>query len=231
MTTDPDRARDLRRRRMHERQAGIFGLLLAGLAVAGIGSAAVFSGAVDLPFLARDFSTASPTPGVGSIVPCPPTGALPVAVGEVTVNVYNGSNASGLAGSTATALTERGFAVATVANATLRLGDAARLSFGASGVAAAYTLAAHLEDPVMVLDERQDATVDLIVGERFNDLVPADEVTLDPALELVGAAGCRPIDEVVPAPAPSVASSSEPGAEDVPADEEPVEGEVVVEGE
>ena len=216
---------------MHERQAGIFGLLLAGLAVAGIGSAAVFTGAVDLPFLARDFSTATPTPGVGSVVPCPPAGALPVAVGEVAVNVYNGSNASGLASSTGTLLTERGFAVVTVANATLRLGDAARLSFGASGVAAAYTLAAHLDDPVMVLDERQDATVDLIVGERFNDLRPVEEVVLDPAQELVGAVGCRPVEEVVPAPAPSVATSSEPGAEDVPADEEPVEGEVVVEGE
>jgi len=227
---DPDRARDLRRRRMHERQAGIFGLLLAGLAVAGIGSAAVYSGAVDLPFLARDFTTATPTQGVGSIVPCPPSGALPVAAGEVTVNVYNGSTAGGLANSTATQLGERGFVVGEVTNATLRLGDASRLSFGVSGVAAAYTVAAHLEKPVMVLDDRQDATVDLIVGERFNSLLEPDEVLLDPAAELVGVLGCRPVDEVAPVPAPSVEPTSDPAAEDGAGEDAPVEGEVVVEG-
>jgi hypothetical protein len=49
VTTDPDRARTLRRRHMHERQAVIFGVLLAGLALAGLGAAAVYTGTLAVP--------------------------------------------------------------------------------------------------------------------------------------------------------------------------------------
>lgn len=214
MSTDPDRARTLRRRHMHERQAGIFGLLLAGLAVAGIGSAAVFSGAVEVPFLAREFSTPTPTIDAASIFPCPPEGALPVAYDQIPLNVYNGSSVSGLANRTTDELTTRGFVVAATGNSVQgKYGGGARVSFGAAGVAAAYTLAAHLEDPVLQLDDRQDGSVDLVIGQRFNGLLDADQVTLDPAVVLVGAPTCTPLADVTPAAAPTATTTPEPAAE------------------
>ena len=51
--TDPDRARALRRRHVHERQAVIFGILLAILAVAGVSAAAIYTGNLNVPFFAR----------------------------------------------------------------------------------------------------------------------------------------------------------------------------------
>ena len=35
---------------MHERQAVVFGLLIAALAVVGLGALAVYTGAIDAPF-------------------------------------------------------------------------------------------------------------------------------------------------------------------------------------
>jgi len=45
---------------MHERQAVIFGVLLAALALAGLGAAAMFTGSLNLPVFAREFA-AEPT--------------------------------------------------------------------------------------------------------------------------------------------------------------------------
>ena len=79
--TDPDRARALRRRHVHERQAVIFGILLAILAVAGVSAAAIYTGNLSVPFFARGFSS-KPTPSVTfQPAPCPPQGALPGVTG------------------------------------------------------------------------------------------------------------------------------------------------------
>ncbi len=202
--TDVDRARALRRRHVHERQAVIFGVLLAGLAVAGLGATAVFTGSVDLPFIARGFSTPPPEPEPEAGY-CPPAGALPVAYGQVTVNVLNGTSQAGLAGATASGLTERGFAVASSTNAEDPYSGAARISFGLTNAAAAFTLAAHLEEVDMVPAAREDGVIDLTLGADYIALKPVEQVLLDPALPLVGAEGCRPLDEATPAgetPAP-----------------------------
>ena len=112
MSLDPDRPRVLRRRHMHERQAVVFGVLLAGLALTGLGAVAVFTGALEVPGLARGFSSPSPEAGSLLVVPCPPTGAAPVPYAQITVSVLNGSTRSGLAAETAADLVERGFVIA-----------------------------------------------------------------------------------------------------------------------
>ncbi|WNB85820.1 LytR C-terminal domain-containing protein [Cellulomonas sp. ATA003] len=110
----------------------------------------------------------------------PPEGTLPVAYGEVQVRVLNATDRRGLAGQTADALTARGFAVAAVGNATSSVVGPARISFGAPGVGAAYTLAAHLEGARLTLDERTDATVDLALGSEFVGLLDPGLIPLDP---------------------------------------------------
>ena len=163
--TEPDRARQLRRRHMHERQAVIFGVLLAALALAGLGAAAIFTGSLSLPFFARDFAKV-PTPTASQDpYPCPPAGALPVAANQITVKVFNATTRVGLAGATGAALTERGFIVASAENATATYDGTARIIFGVTGVAQAYTLAAHIDGAVLVLDPRADASLD-VAGRR-----------------------------------------------------------------
>ncbi|QCB92437.1 LytR C-terminal domain-containing protein [Cellulomonas shaoxiangyii] len=201
--SDQDLARQLRRRHMHERQAVVFGVLLAGLAVAGVGSAALYTESISLPFLERDFSRPAPT-ATAEAVWCPPEGALPVPAGQVPVNVLNGANRSGLAASTATDLQGRGFVVASTANGPDTAG-VGRIVSGTNGIAAAYTLRAHLPEAQLALDTREDASVDLVLGADFATLLPVEQVALDPAAPLVGPEGCKPFAELAQAaqqPAP-----------------------------
>lgn len=208
--SDAERARKLRRRQMHERQAVIFGVLMAFLALAFATAAAIYTGNLELPWAKKDFLVA-PTPTITRIpAPCPPVGALPVAANQITVNVYNGAGITGLAGTTAATLTERGFVVATTANAISSYTGTARISFGYAGVAQAYTIAAQIDDAELLIDGRVDASVDVTLGEAFLALRAAENVTLDPAVPLVGAPGCVPFESLAPAPTPT--STVDPAA-------------------
>lgn len=195
-----DRDRALRRRRMHERQAVVFGVLLATLAVVGLGAAAIFTEAVSFPFLDKGFSSEPSASAPADAAPCPPEGAKPVAYKKIKVTVYNGTESAGLAGATAESLTERGFKIKGTENAPTNLEGTARITFGTKGVAAAYTLMAQLPEAQLRLDAREDASVDLTLGGDFVDLLPADEVELEPKKPLEGLPGCVPFDQLTAPP-------------------------------
>lgn len=223
----PDRQRTLRRRHLHERQAVVFGSLVAMLAVVGLGSAAVYTGVMSAPFLDREFSSPPPEETGAALppAPCPAEGTLPLPYGSVQVTVLNASGRTGLAGATATGLTTRGFVVLTTGNYPTSLSGTAQITFGEAGIAAAYTLAAQLDRPVLVLDTRVDATVDLVLGDTYADLLDPAAVVLDPAAPLVGVTGCVPLEEArasaVPGPTPSATEEAPQDGGD-PATEEPV---------
>jgi hypothetical protein len=182
---------------MHERQAVIFGVLLAFLALAFVTSAAVYTGNLNVPFFSRAF-TSKPTPtATHDPQPCPPSGALPVAAAQITVNVYNGTNAAGLAKSTGDALAQLGFAIKTEGNAIASYTGTARISFGIQGIAQAYTLAAHIDHAEFQLDTRKDASVDITLGDQFQALKASDKVVLDPNTPFVPPLGCVPYDQIL----------------------------------
>ncbi|QGQ18212.1 LytR family transcriptional regulator [Cellulomonas sp. JZ18] len=215
--SEQDRARQVRRRHMHERQAVVFGVLLAGLAVAGVGSAALYTESISLPFLERGFSgTAAPTSTVAPVY-CPPEGALPVAADQVQVNVLNGADRAGLAASTAGQLRERGFAVLTEDNGPATTG-VGRIVYGVNGVAAAYTLHAHLPEARLTFSSRPDAVIDIVLGTDFGQLLPPEQVGLDAATPLTGPEGCVPYAELAQA---AQAPAAEQPAVEQPAAEEP----------
>lgn len=220
---DRDRARVLRRRHQQERQAVVFGSLVAALAVAGLGAVAIYTDAIRAPFLDRGFVTPSSAPTASTLPPppCPPDGAVPLAYDQVTVSVYNASDRSGLAGTTADVFASRGFAIGTTSNYPSTIDLPVEVLFGQSGVAAAYTVAAQLVDPRLVLDTREDASVDVVLGADFAGMVPAEEVTLDPSTPLVGAKGCVSLEDAIPAavpgPTPSPSGTPTDGATESPA--------------
>lgn len=232
--SEHDQARALRRRRMHERQAVVFGVLLAGLAVAGLGSAALYTETLSLPFLARPFSTPPAESTKADSTYCPPEGAMPVAIGEITVDVYNGSDVRGLAAQTSDILKDRGFQVGATENALVTAEGVGRIIYGTQGIAAAYTLWAYVPDAVLQLDNREDTRLDLVIGTEFRGVERTDDVLLDPSAPLVGPEGCTPFSEIAGTPpageAPPEGEGEAPPEGEQPEGEQP-EGEAPPEGE
>lgn len=102
-----------------------------------------------------------------------PTVALPP--GKVTINVYNATNRTGLAASTAKSLASRGFVIGKVANDPLKktVKGAVELRFGPKGKAAAGVVAKHLSSAKSVADKRKDASVDVVLGNAWKQLATA----------------------------------------------------------
>lgn len=215
MALPPERQQALRRRHRHERQAVVFGSLVAALAVATVGAAAVYTGVLDLPF-DQGFSTPPPETTTVAAPPCPPEGTVPVPYAEAQVQVLNAAGVRGLAGQTAGLLTERGFTIIGTGNYPTSYPGGVMVRFGESGLAAAYTVAAQFEGAALVLDARADTSVDLVLGRLAGGLVDPAAVPLDPGAPLAPPAGCVPLEEalqqVAPAPAPVQADPSDAGA-------------------
>ncbi|WP_164545251.1 LytR C-terminal domain-containing protein [Antribacter gilvus] len=204
-----DQARTDRRRREHERQAVIFGVLIAILALCGIFSLAVYSGAMSSPF---DKPLKSPDTGAAALpAPClpavegQPDGALPVAYPDVQVRVLNASGEAGVAKAYHDVLVERQFTMLADPGNSDRKLTITELRFGVPGITAAYTLWAHVPDARLVLDSRQDATVDLLPGAEFEAPVAEEDVQISADRPLENAPGCLPPEEITPQPAPAAA--------------------------
>ena len=215
---------------MHERQAVIFGLLVAFLVITGIGALAVYTGAVDAP-VNKGFTTIQVDGELAAVKsPRQPEGTLPVAYADVQVRVFNGTGKGGLGAANQEILTNRGFTVVLLGDLEDTAGknitqDATQISYGLAGVAQAYTLAAHYPSPILVLDDRADATVDVVLGKNFENLVDEELVGLDGAVPLESRKDCVAVETLTPRAAyvPPVPAADVP-AEEVPAEEAPAEG-------
>lgn len=201
MNLSYEQARTLRRRHRHERQAVVYGALVAGMAVAALGATAVYTGVVDAPF-SRELTTLAPdTPDVLA-APCPPEGTLPTYYSNANVRVLNGTGRAGLAGQTAGDLAARGFTVIDTGNNPSRSVAVAEVRFGQLGLPAAYTVAAQVEGAYLLIDTREDDSVDLVLGEAFDALREPGEVPLAPGEPVTGPEGCVPLDEALLAAEP-----------------------------
>lgn len=192
------RRRAERRRRVQQRQTVIFGGLISALLIIALIAAAVWSGMLPAPF-ARDFSTA---PGdTDQSIPCPPADATTVPLSEITVNVLNGTNVSGLAASTASALVTTGVVVNREGNFAGGYAGTAQIFAGSLGLTAAYTLAAMLPEAEVVLDTTNTTeTVDLVLGTEFTALAPADQISpVEPGTAITPPAGCTEVEVQEPA--------------------------------
>jgi hypothetical protein len=89
-----------------------------------------------------------------------------------TVNVYNASKRVGMAGITAEVLGVRGFKIAEVGNYDQReISIPAEIHFGKKGKNAAALIAAYINNSKLVMDDRSDGSVDVLVGQGFEEVL------------------------------------------------------------
>lgn len=163
---DPRAAVQLRRRRRRRHTAVIvvLVLLLVGVLLAAW---QVLRGNWEIPGW-----EAAPPPAPLS---CP---VDPVSFSQAsTVHVYNGTSIGGLAGEVANDLEARGFTIGTVGNK--RLGNQQRVGVvtaGPEGQDTALAVQRMIEGTQFQPDDREDDSVDLVLGVRYQQLVAEDAV-------------------------------------------------------
>lgn len=197
-TNAPDRAeiarrKALRRRHLLQRQTIIFGTIVTLLALSGVLALGVYLRVIPPPF-DEGFYDAEAAGVEGDIVPCPAEGALPIAYGDITANVYNGAGTAGLAGGVATALQNTGVLTAYIANyAEGEYDGVVLIEAGRTGVASAYTVATLFPNSTIQFDpSRTDATIDIVLGTGYESMNDPAAIALDPTMPLAGAEGCTP---------------------------------------
>ncbi len=93
------------------------------------------------------------------------------AKNRFTLNVYNGSHRVGMAGITAEIFDVRGFKIGEVGNYDEReISITAEIHYGKNGEHAAALVAAYINNSKLVLDDRSDKSVDVLVGQGFEEV-------------------------------------------------------------
>jgi hypothetical protein len=95
---------------------------------------------------------------------------------EISINVYNGTNRSGLANQVAREMREQGFVILDVANdpAGRSITGVAEIRAVTDDVAVQYIMS-QFPGSVFLPDERQDEAIDVVLGEAFEEIGPQDE--------------------------------------------------------
>lgn len=100
---------------------------------------------------------------------------------DSTVNVYNSTSLTGLAGDAANELEDRDFAIGTVGNRRMNTANfVAAISSGPQGWGTAFTVQRHIDGAVFLPDDREGPDVDVVVGRRFTGLLGDGEVDTEP---------------------------------------------------
>ncbi len=155
-------------RRARRRAALVIVAVLVGLLLVFGVAMAYVQGWITLP---GDGGTADDT----TVTSTAPVAA--VSPSEVSVNVYNAGGIAGAAGRAGEALRARGFAVATVSNDPegADVPGVGVIRHGPDGLEEATLLQDTVPEGVELLeDTRSSASVDLVLGQQWEDLPAAD---------------------------------------------------------
>lgn len=116
--------------------------------------------------------------GLTTVPPPPPPRAT-----QVRVNVYNATYRSGLAAQVATELGTRGFREGKSGNdpqSSFLPEDSAVIRYGEDAQAEAKLLAEHVPGAVLTNVTRADKTLDLVLGNHYEALTPAAQISVPP---------------------------------------------------
>ncbi|MDO5492481.1 MAG: LytR C-terminal domain-containing protein [Nesterenkonia sp.] len=111
---------------------------------------------------------------------CPTVTLSPVTTDRVTVDVYNVTNRPGLAGGVAEDLSDRGYRVGQVdSDYAGDTGFDVIIRAGDRGLRQAYTLQQEYSRTYLDVDDRDGFTVDLVIGDEYEGMVPTEDVVLE----------------------------------------------------
>ncbi len=169
--TEPMDEREARKRYVRSRQTAVF-------TVVGVVMAIVMVISLLLYFHVVGHTEQQATvvqPNFGAVAPCAAKDqngneATYVNNSNVTVRVLNGTKFSGFAKAVGDALTNRHFNVNTVDTYSSQNVKRTIIYFGKNTIAEAYTLNSNFTDAQMVMDDRSDKLIDVVLGSTFNDL-------------------------------------------------------------
>ncbi len=166
-------AREEFRRARTRSQTVVFGSAIIGLVIVFLLGFLGMSGALPLPF-GGEFSKKETFAEPGD-TPCPLQGARAEDPAGVSLRVLNTTSRPGLAGAVSEDLEGLGYEVIGVDNAPQYHGFG-RIEAGPRGVNAAYSLARFFPgDMRIVLTTEESKTLTVVLGNRFEGLVPKDE--------------------------------------------------------
>lgn len=193
----PDDPRAEYRHRLQHRQTTVIGGTLAVMAVLMIVGLAIWTGMLPAPY-DPDFSTPVPKSATAA-EPCPPQDAVTGDLTQVPVNIYNGTDISGLAGNVRDSLQNAGITVANTADWPKGEYDGdVMLAAGADGVTSAYSMALVFSAATTVVVQIDptvgagDTTVSIVLGSDYNQslLSPDDIKALPQGAAITAPVGC-----------------------------------------
>ncbi len=172
-----------------------------------LGALVLFAAGVGLSWLLRGGTGTTgsnePTPGPTCVTTTVvPASTLP-APATVSVNVYNATDTTGLAARTAATMKARGFTVGDVDNDPLdkTIKASAEIRYGPKGKENAQLVRFYVAGAKLVADDRTDASVDLVLGEKFKNVRP--QAAVDKAMNTPVVTSSGPGCDATPAASPS----------------------------
>ena len=183
----PYNERAARKQFVRRRQRLVFSIILLVLAAILVLAIMVFLGHMD----GTGKQSAKSQPNYGVAVPCAPAKATVMDFGQISVRVLNGTKYSGLATAIKETLVNRGFKVTDVGSTPSKEWlERTQIHFGAKGVIQAYTVNAQFSDAIMVMDDRKDALVDVMIGQSFENLNSVNVASSKPGATIHSFDGC-----------------------------------------
>ena len=163
--------RAARKAYIRNRQKRVFTITAAILAVALVVASLFYFKVINISVGTKTATE----PNYGQAVPCAAKNEDGTAMNwsepnTVPVRVRNGTEFAGLAKAVGEALQDYQFDVTGVDDYTSHNVERTTIYFGENAINPAYTLNAYFTDAVMVMDDRSDRLVDVVVGATFNNL-------------------------------------------------------------
>ena len=204
--TQPYDEREARKQYIRHRQRTVFTAVGAAMAVILVVAMLFFFhvfglGRVGVP---------AQEPNYGVVAPCAQAGedgtAVTVSAPSVTIRVLNGTEFSGFAQAVGKGLENRGFTLQSYSTYQDANGNSINnverttIYFGRNSINQAYTLNDNFTDAIMVMDDREDELIDVVLGATFKNLKDLHEVSA-PGSPIQDFATCQPADQMTDLPA------------------------------
>lgn len=143
-------------------------------------------------------------PNFGNPAPCAVKDnsgkATYVPNGSVNVRVLNGTSHVQFASAVSKALAKRGFAMQEAGNFSSTSVERTTVYFGKNAINQAYTVAGNFTDATMVMIQRDDQLVDVVLGATFSDLND-EKQSPQQGKEITDIQGCQAADKMTDLPA------------------------------